>query len=174
MHLSGRKQVKYQKILENEEYKKYLEKICYLEKDRIYCKHDLIHSLDVARICTIMMYEQGKAVSRDIVYASALLHDIGRFKENTENHEALSVDIAKNILPVCGYTNSEISDIVEIISFHRGNYSIKQIDELVMLGKLDLKESFRIADQLSRNCFCCKASSSCKWKEENKSTNIMM
>ena len=155
--------MKYQKILENEEYKKYVERICYLEKDRIYCKHDLKHSLDVARICTIIMYEQGQEVNRDIVYATALLHDIGRFKENTQNHEAWSVDIA-----------TEIATIVEIISFHRGNYSIKQIDELVNHGKLDLKESFKIADQLSRNCFCCKGSSSCKWKEENRSTNIMM
>ena len=89
--------MKYQKILENEEYKKYVERICYLEKDRIYCKHDLKHSLDVARICTIIMYEQGQEVNRDIVYATALLHDIGRFKENTQNHEALSVDIAKDI-----------------------------------------------------------------------------
>lgn len=166
--------MKYQKILENEEYKKYVERICYLEKDRIYCKHDLKHSLDVARICTIIMYEQGQEVNRDIVYATALLHDIGRFKENTQNHEALSVDIAKDILSVCGYTATEIATIVEIISFHRGNYSIKQIEELVNDGKLDLKESFKIADQLSRNCFCCKGSSSCKWKEENRSTNIMM
>ena len=46
--------------------------------------------------------------------------------------------------------------------------SISKIQELRRSKKLDLNECFRVADQISRRCFECKSSETCKWKDEEK------
>ena len=76
------------------------------EKDRIYCKHNIEHFLDVARIAYIINLEKKMNYDKDIIYAVALLHDIGRHREYQEgvNHHQASADIAKDILRQTGYT----------------------------------------------------------------------
>ena len=39
------------------------------------------HFLDVARIATLMAADEGLARDRDLLYAAALLHDIGRVEQ---------------------------------------------------------------------------------------------
>ncbi|MDE6895781.1 MAG: HD domain-containing protein, partial [Lachnospiraceae bacterium] len=48
------------------------------EKDRIFCRHSIEHLLDVARIMYIYNLEDGCGLNRELIYAAALLHDIGR------------------------------------------------------------------------------------------------
>ena len=44
-------------ILNNRTYKEYLNKLAQLEKDRIFCNHNMEHFLDMARIAYIMVLE---------------------------------------------------------------------------------------------------------------------
>lgn len=48
------------------------------EKDRIFCGHDMGHLLDVARLAWIFNLEANQEISKERIYAAALLHDIGR------------------------------------------------------------------------------------------------
>lgn len=166
--------MKYQKILEDDEYKQYLKQLQNLEQNRIYCKHDLNHFLDVARICTITAYDHGISVDKDIVYAAGLLHDIGRCDPKVSSHEEHSAKIANEILPKCGYTKDEVSQIIEIILSHRGRDVLNNIKKLDKSDYLDIVDCFKIADQLSRNCFCCDATITCKWKDEEKLESIIL
>ena len=69
------------KILNNSKYKDYLNRNSFCEKDRVFCKHNLEHFLDVSRIAYIMVLEGNMNISKEIIYAIGLLHDIGRWVE---------------------------------------------------------------------------------------------
>lgn len=150
-------------ILKDKRYRNLLNEIEILEKDRIFCKHDISHSMDVARIATIIWLEDGKAkeLKRDIIYAAGLLHDIGRAVEYKEgrSHDEASAEIAAEILPDCGYLPSEISEISQAIIGHRGRNQTKN----TYLGEIIAR-----ADKLSRGCFRCNAREECKWSETDK------
>ena len=96
-------------ILKNHKFCTYLSKINKLEENRQYCKHDLQHLLDVARIVYIKVLEENIHVKKEIIYAAALLHDIGRWQQYEEgiSHELASVKLAKDILNECGFNNEE-------------------------------------------------------------------
>ena len=70
------------------------------ETQRVYCRHGLSHLLDVARTAWIINLEGGFGLARDVVYAAALLHDIGRAAEYSEgiSHDVAGVEIARRIL----------------------------------------------------------------------------
>lgn len=158
---------RYEKILKNKEYRELLAEIHNFELERIYCKHDLRHFMDVARIASIIWFEDGedKGIDRDIIYAAALLHDIGRAREYKEglSHDEASAVIAEHILPSCGYTAEEIQEISSAIHGHRG----RKYAQETYLGEILAR-----ADKLSRPCFLCGASDTCKWSEEEKNTSL--
>ena len=54
-------------ILHDEKFCYGLERIVALEHDRIFCRHDLSHLLDVARIAWIMVLENNLDIKKDIV-----------------------------------------------------------------------------------------------------------
>lgn len=55
------------------------------KKDRIFCGHDMGHLLDVARLAWIFNLEANQEISKERIYAAALLHDIGGiFSTKTE------------------------------------------------------------------------------------------
>lgn len=58
-------------------WKKYMLEIDNLEKNRVYCKHGIEHLLDVARIAYIKKLESGYKIEKEVIYAAALLHDLG-------------------------------------------------------------------------------------------------
>ena len=60
-------------------WKLHIEQLKEAEKDRIFCKHGIEHLLDVARIAYIENLEENCDISKEMIYAAALLHDIGRF-----------------------------------------------------------------------------------------------
>ena len=70
------------------------------EKDRIFCRHTMEHFLDVARLMYIYDLEDGAGIDKEIIYAAALLHDIGRFRQYEEGvpHDVASAQIATVIL----------------------------------------------------------------------------
>lgn len=152
------------KILNNEYYKKLLLELRDLEKDREFCNHTIEHFLDVARIAYITVLEKSLNYSKEVIYAIALLHDIGRvleYKENIEHHKA-SADIAKEMLKDTTFLKEERDLIIKCIKEHRGD----SLDELSTI--------IYISDKLSRNCFSCKVYSDCYWDESKKNKEILI
>ena len=87
-------------ILSNEIYKNHVERLQYYEKDREFCCHDMEHFLSVARIMIIKSQEEHLTIAKDIIYAVAMLHDIGRVLQYEEGmeHSKAGVEIASRIL----------------------------------------------------------------------------
>ncbi|MBK1809184.1 HD domain-containing protein [Clostridium sp. YIM B02505] len=149
-------------ILNSPKYKSYLSQIEAYEVDRIYCRHDLKHFLDVARIAYIMVLEENIQISKEVVYAAAILHDIGRFKQyedGTPHHEA-SYDIAKVLLKEANFNEVESDKVLKVISNHRN-------DKQNGFGYIFYK-----SDKISRDCYACKATATCNWDEEKRNYNI--
>lgn len=148
-------------ILEQELYQEYLNRNEKAELQRKFCHHDMGHFLDVARIAAILNLEEKYEISKEMIYAAALLHDIGRWKqyEDGSPHEMVSARLAPEILVKSGFNNGEIDMIVTAISQHR-NADIR--------NDKDLSGLLYRADKLSRACFACKAEKDCDWKAEKK------
>lgn len=142
------------------------EKIEKLEENRIFCRHGMNHSLDVARILYIKVLERQLTISKDILYATALLHDIGRaveYESGIVHHEA-GIHIALQILEDCGYDEEEKNRILLAIQNHK-EQDLEQSDILCKL----LYE----ADKQSRDCYHCQAVDSCYWSEDKKNKTIL-
>lgn len=78
-------------------YQSSLRRLSDLERSRIFCRHGMEHLLDTARIAYIKSLERALPLSRDLIYAAALLHDIGKWEqyENGTPHELSSARIAE-------------------------------------------------------------------------------
>lgn len=155
------------KIIQNKLYLACLKKIEELEKERIFCKHDMNHFLGVARIAYIINLEYQLNFDKEIIYATALLHDIGRHEQylNHIPHEEAGIKISIKILKQCACKEEIIGQIVEAIASHR-----KLEDE----KELSLKTIIYKADKLSRNCFACKAVETCNWDQAKKNRSIVI
>ena len=149
-------------ILNNKKYKQALKKIEEYEKDREFCNHTIEHFMDVSRIAYIMILEENLNVSKEIVYAIGLLHDIGRVKQYEEgiHHDIASVEISREILKETSFTKNEINIILNGIANHR-----KESDN-------KLEEIIYKADKLSRQCFNCKSEQDRYWSNEKKNFKI--
>lgn len=152
---------KYNKIIENSLFKNALSEIMKKEKTRIFCRHSMEHCLDVARIAYILTLENNIDISRDLIYSTALLHDIGRAFDD-EEHDKMGVDLAEKILKECDYKADEISEITNAILNHRND-----VTALNSLSDVICK-----ADKLSRQCFDCNAQAECYWTEERRNKYI--
>ena len=69
------------RILHNPKYRECVEKNRKYEEERIFCRHDMSHFLDVARLSWIENLEKGLGIEKELIYAAALLHDCGRFRQ---------------------------------------------------------------------------------------------
>ena len=160
-------------ILYNPKYQQYYQKIQSLEADRKFCGHTMEHFLAVARLSFIMVLEAGLDIDKEVVYATALLHDIGRGLEYTDGipHHEGSVMIAQEILPECGFDEVEKDEIILAIAKHRevaGEECRKATD------KDDFATIFYRADKLSRNCFDCRVADKCNWPAHKKNKEITL
>jgi len=153
------------KILSNVEFKSCLQTIEDFERERIFCKHGLTHLLDVARISYILNLESGLNVPKEIIYATTLLHDIGRYDQYMYNipHNQAKNRIV-NILSSCEYSTEEINTIVDAIQKHQ-----KQSNQLKTLADILYK-----ADKLSRLCFNCDAENRCYWNDDTKNKDLIL
>jgi len=140
-------------ILANSGFAEYLRRIATLEADRIFCRHDLAHMLDVCRVAWILSLEGGYGEARDVVYAAGLLHDIGRWQEYETgcDHAEAGAELAGPILEACGYDDDEKTKVKLAILGHRNG------EERSTLGELLYK-----ADKISRPCASCAALNVCK------------
>lgn len=153
---------KINKILNHDLFNVYLSEISRMEEnEREFCRHDLTHFLDVARIAMILNLEEGLANAKELIYAAALLHDIGKHMEYKEQipHEQASAVLAPRILRECGFEEPEVRLIVQAIAGHRADHLA---DAPTLSGLI-----YR-ADKLSRPCYGCRASERCDWSEEKK------
>ena len=135
------------------------------EKTRVFCKHDFSHLMDVARICYIINLEENLDIDKDLIYVTALLHDLGRADEVDTgiNHSILSQEIAKEILKDLNFDDISKQRIINAIKNHRTN---EENDDRFI-------EIFYKADKLSRMCFRCPARSICNWSEEKKNKTVI-
>lgn len=153
-------------ILQNIEYRKNREKIEQYEVERKFCKHDIGHFLDVARIAQILNLKEELHISEELIYAAALLHDIGRqiqYEDGTP-HEKASVPIAAGILGECGFDDAETESILYAIENHRAS----KIKEQKNLAGIIYR-----ADKMSRPCYACQVETECKWKDDKKNRAII-
>ena len=139
------------------------------EADRIYCRHGLSHMLDTARIAWIMALEDGIRLKKDVVYAAALLHDLGRAKQHSvqEDHDTAALADCECMLRRAGFADDETGAILEAIRDH-GDKTTPD-SALPALSML-----LRRADNLSRNCWHCSAAGECYWPRERRNHHISM
>ncbi len=141
-----------------------------LEKDRTFCCHGMEHLLDVARIAYIRSLERGLSISRDLIYASSLLHDIGKWQqyETGTPHELASEQIAKEILnsfpESLKFSPDETRQILTAILGHRRLRPDPEPLEALLYE----------SDKASRSCFCCPALAKCNWDNEKKNMEIII
>ncbi len=152
-------------ILSNPLFLSTLKQIGTYESERYFCKHDIEHLLSVARIMLIQSYEEAIAIDKDIIYATALLHDIGRALQYEKGipHAEAGIDIVHNILEQCYYTEKERKTISLAILNHNDKEETSKLSQLL-----------KYADQVSRNCFCCKAYEACNWPQEKKNKGVVI
>lgn len=152
-------------ILEHPKYQEYIDKIKQAEEKRIFCLHNMNHFLDVARIAYIMNLEEELGISKEIIYVTALLHDIGRFVQYEDGmpHEKASAELAEELLQETGFDKKEQSLILRAIREHRNK---EMADEKSLAGII-----YR-ADKASRACFACEAEVHCDWDKSKKNMRV--
>lgn len=150
-------------LYQNKDFQTYIEKIKNWEVTRQFCRHDLTHFLAVARIASIKTLEAGLNFSRDLIYTTALLHDIGRFIQYQDKtpHEIASHQLAMPLLETLDYSNDEKKLILDAILNHR-NPEARGFSKIIY-------ES----DKLSRACFACPVEKECDWSNEKKNLTIV-
>ena len=118
----------------------------------------------MARLTYIFALERNLDCSRELIYCTALLHDIGRAEQYTNGipHDEAGVSIAGQILSDLNFTEEEKSQILNAIGEHRSSN-----ENLPVLSRLIYE-----ADKKSRNCFLCPAEKECYWAPEKKNMTI--
>lgn len=142
-------------LLDHEDLISYMRKIDESEKKRIFCKHGFEHGLNVARIAYAYLLEKGELFfHREIVYAAAFLHDIGRWVEyeTGEDHAEASARLALPLLEACRFRMDDIQVILKGIREHRRHPE----DNLTILGA-----ALALADDWSRDCRHCTVQTRC-------------
>lgn len=155
-----------QKILQHQLFQENLKKNEEAEEGRIFCCHTMSHFLDVARIARILNLEEQIGISNVWIYAAALLHDLGKHLQYTNQipHEKASGEIASKILKECDFSKQEMEVIVDAVLSHRRQ---EVMEERSLRGIL-----YR-ADKLSRACYICQAKADCNWKEDKKNISLL-
>lgn len=146
------------------------------ESEPKFCRHDISHHIDVARIAYILVLENNdlnffvkesnlsdKLAAKEVIYAAGLLHDIGKWKEYQVgvDHASFSARLAREILPRVYFNDNEINVIARAIYEHR-NLSL----DMSFLG-----ERLYRADNLARVCLNCVHQEECP-KYDHQEINI--
>ena len=149
-------------------YQTYYRRLEEAEQGRIFCRHQMTHLMDVARIAYIRSLEEVLGLDREVIYAAAVLHDIGKVLQYEEGipHEITGEKIAAEILDgLAGENAFSETEKTMILTAIRGHRKLR--DEPEVLERL-LYES----DKASRMCFACPADPQCDWNEEKKNKEI--
>lgn len=149
-----------QKIIAHPTVVSCMEQLEEFEKERIFCRHDVSHLLDVARVAYILNLEAQWEIPKEWIYATALLHDVGRAEQYQcgTPHQEAGARIARRVLADCQFAEEEQQMIVSAILEHRsGSETGSRLAEVI-----------RRADKISRPCFQCAAEVQCNWSREKK------
>lgn len=143
------------------------DKIEELEQDRIFCRHSIAHFQDVARIAYIENLEKNLGFSKELIYAAAMLHDIGRHLQYLEGipHDKGSAMLAEKILSDCAFEKAEQEEILSAILQHRTSETKEKDDFAGLLYR---------ADKKSRSCLFCPVCGECNWSEEKKNLTLLV
>lgn len=143
------------RIIENPQFKEYSLKNDQAEEKRAFCKHGFDHGLAVARIAYIYLLEdKNTLLSKEVVYAAAVLHDLGRWREyeTGEDHAVVGAKLVQPILEESGFSSEEAKVIVQGIREHR----LDPKRELSVLGR-----ALAYADDWARDCRSCQSRVDC-------------
>lgn len=143
------------RIFQHDLYEEYSSKNKIAEAQRIYCRHGSDHGLSVARIAYIFLLESKEiSLSKEVIYAAGILHDIGRWLEyeTQENHAQVGARLAVPILQDCGFSEKEVEVITQGIYEHR----LKPSEAESVLG-----QALALADDWARDCKNCESKGSC-------------
>ncbi len=151
------------------------------EKERRFCRHDYRHMDEVARVSYNILLDSGglaeiavsgelsgSDVTREVVYAAGLLHDIARWVQydTGEDHALAGARLARGTLARAGFDAREKAVVLRAIREHRrGGLGAS------LLGKI-----LCLADDLARPCATCEARMDCykiEQMEKIKSTFLM-
>lgn len=114
---------------------------------KTYFYHSMKHTLDVVIQAEMIAIAEGvDDESLYVLKTAALLHDIG-FIQAYDNHENISVNIAKDMLPKEGYSQSQIDDVCRLIMSTKLGTEPKDLLEKVLCDA-----NF---DYLGRDDFSC-------------------
>lgn len=158
-----------QGLLQHPIYRARLTHLEELEKERIYCGHDLEHFLRVGHIAEQVVEKNQLSLPAEAIWGAALLHDMGRVEQYQQgiSHDKASVAFAREILFSLKWDDEVIDMICEAVGAHSHRKNVKdrweKMTELSSLG-----EVLSFADHFSRKCYCCQAADSCKWSEHEK------
>lgn len=141
-----------------------------LEKERVFCRHQMNHLLDVARIAYILDLKNNLGISQELIYTAALLHDIGKARQYEKGipHEVAGAGIAEQILedmpPDLAFSDDEKRQIITAVKGHR---RLKEDPE-------PLESLLYHSDKLSRPCFSCPAEPKCNWDNQKKNKELRL
>lgn len=151
-------------IIQQKSFREILFRLEECEREREYCCHGMEHLLAVARTAYVLSLERGANVDRELLYAAALLHDIGRLAQYTDGtpHEKAGVPLAREILKDTAFSEEEQACILECVRcHHERRFGGNSVPDLIFE-----------ADKRSRPCFLCKMIDSCKWPDERKNHSL--
>ncbi|MCD7725666.1 MAG: HD domain-containing protein [Clostridiales bacterium] len=154
------------RILNHDLFKAYVEKNERAEANRRFCRHNIGHLLDVARIGMLLNLEEAYGLQKELVYGAALLHDIGRFRQYEDGtpHELASAELAPRILAECGFDDTEADVIIRAIRNHR-NADVRE--------ERNLNGLLYRADKASRACYACPVAEECHWNGRKKNQGLI-
>lgn len=155
------------RILAHPAYREAVRKNEEAEQERRYCHHDMAHFLDVARIAMLLAAKEELSVSGESVYAAALVHDMGRYRQYEDGtpHELASAELAEKILMESGFDDKETCVIIDAVRNHRNAETAKEASLRGLLYR---------ADKLSRACFVCPVQEECTWSAEKKNLKLLV
>ncbi len=141
-----------------------------LERDRAFCRHGLRHLMDTARIMWILNLEEGLGLDREVVYGTALLHDIGKPVQYTRGvpHEEAGARLAAGILAdLSGDVAFMADERRQMVAAIRGHRRLRPDAE-------PLERLLFRADKASRPCFACSelVRRACSWPDAKKNLSV--
>ncbi len=152
-------------ILRHPDYQSWIIANNQAEQGRDFCRHGLEHAFDVARIAYALWLDcGGNPVAKDIVYAAALLHDVGRWQQYADpdiDHAEASAELAEPLLLAVGYHPEVAAEICKAVRLHRQG------------AEGGLAQILSQADKMSRPCFLCPSRAKCAWPEQKKNVELI-
>lgn len=170
MNLTGEEMRRVNEIVTSPLFREYYSRLEQLEANRIFCRHQMQHLLDVGRIAWIRCLEEKMELKKDVVYGAAVLHDIGKSLQYEQRipHEEAGAKLAGMILDQlpedAAYTEAEKKAIVTAVRGHRKLRSDPEVLERLLYE----------SDKASRMCFACHAEADCNWSTEKKNREIVV